>query len=193
MVLEGIAMNVIKPIGIASFGVASLIAGCAAPNASKSAPEMFRASEAPEALRPPATQTLVLAARASGVQIYECSVNAAGRYEWAFKAPEADLFDETGRKVGKHYAGPTWEALDGSKVVGEVKARDDGPDRNAIPWLLLSAKSNSPTGALSAIRSIQRLQTAEGKAPSTSCDRTNAQQIVRVPYQANYYFYAAKS
>ena len=187
-------MNGIRPSGMASLGLALLIAGCAAsPQTSKSAADMFRASDAPEALRPPATQTLVLAARATGVQIYECTANAAGRYEWALKAPEADLFDETGRKVGKHYAGPTWEALDGSKVVGEVKARDDGPDRNAIPWLLLSAKSNSPTGALSTIRSIQRLQTSEGKAPATPCDRASAQQVARVPYKANYYFYAAKS
>jgi hypothetical protein len=120
-------------------------------------------------------------------------VSAAGRYEWTLKAPEADLFDETGRKVGKHYAGPTWEALDGSKVVGEVKARDDGPDPKAIPWLLLNAKSNSPTGALSQIKSIQRLQTSEGKAPSTPCDRSTLQQVSRIPYKANYYFYAAKS
>jgi hypothetical protein len=173
--------------------IALLIAGCATSPSPGTSADQFRASEAPEALRPPASQTLVLAARADGVQIYECTANAAGRYEWTLKAPEADLFDDTGRKVGKHYAGPTWEALDGSKVVGEVKARDDGPDKNAIPWLLLNAKSNSPTGALSQIRSIQRLQTSAGKPPSTPCDRSTAQQVARVPYKANYYFYGPKS
>ncbi|HTS24110.1 MAG TPA: DUF3455 domain-containing protein [Casimicrobiaceae bacterium] len=189
-------MNARHMRGAQILGVAILLAGCSAsPPAgpSASAPDSLRPPAAPEALRPPASQTLVLAARATGVQIYECAVNPAGRYEWTLKAPEAELFDETGRKVGKHYAGPTWEALDGSKVVGEVRARDDGPDPNAIPWLLLAAKSNSPTGALSTIRSIQRLQTVEGKAPSTPCDRASAQQVARVPYKANYYFYAAKS
>jgi len=53
------------------------------------------------------------------------------------------------KKIGKHYAGPTWESNDGSKVVGEVKARDDGPAPTAIPWLLLSAKSTSGNGAFS--------------------------------------------
>ena len=186
-------MNTVRPTGLSAAAVALTIAGCATSPSPGKAADPFRASEAPEALRPPASQTLVLAARADGVQIYECTANAAGRYEWVLKAPEADLFDDTGRKVGKHYAGPTWEALDGSKVVGEVKARDDGPDKNAIPWLLLIAKSNSPTGALSQIRSIQRLQTSAGKAPSTPCDRANAQQVARVPYKANYYFYAPKS
>jgi hypothetical protein len=186
-------MKTIETGGASAVALALTLAGCATSPAPGSSAEVFRASDAPEALRPPANQTLVLAARATGVQIYECSVNAAGRYEWTLKAPEADLFDDTGRKVGKHYAGPTWEALDGSKVVGEVKARDDGPDKNAIPWLLLGAKSNSPTGALSQIKSIQRLQTSAGKPPSTPCDRSTAQQVARVPYTANYYFYAAKS
>jgi hypothetical protein len=35
------------------------------------------------------------------------------------KAPDADLFDEGGRRIGRHFAGPTWEASDdGSKVIG---------------------------------------------------------------------------
>jgi hypothetical protein len=86
---------------------------------------------------------LSLEAQATDVQIYECNASKTDptRFEWVFKAPEADLFDSVGRKIGKHYAGPTWESNDGSKVQGEVKARDDGPDANAIPWLLLNAKN----------------------------------------------------
>jgi hypothetical protein len=188
-------MNVVAASGLASLWAAMLIAGCASSPGGNApaAPDSLRPPAVPEALRPPASQSLVLGARAVGVQIYECTATAAGRFEWTLKAPEADLFDDTGRKVGKHYAGPTWEALDGSKVVGEVKARDDGPDRNAIPWLLLTAKSNSSTGALSQIRSIQRLQTVEGKPPSAGCDRASVQKLSRVPYQASYYFYAPKS
>jgi uncharacterized protein DUF3455 len=173
-------------LGLTSF--IALIAGCA------STPSVGPTA-APEALRPPANQVLALEARATGVQIYECTASRdqPGRYEWTFKAPEADLYDETGRKVGKHYAGPTWEALDGSKVVGEVKARDDGPDPNAIPWLLLAAKSTSGTGVLTQIKSVQRLRTVDGKAPSSPCGPANLQQVARVPYKAAYYFYAAKS
>jgi hypothetical protein len=181
-------MSIIKTSVVGPLSVAALLAGCAT-----SPPSGGPA--APEALRPQANQVMVLEAHATGVQIYECTASRdqPGRFEWVFKAPEAELFDQAGRKVGKHYAGPTWEALDGSKVVGEVKARDDGPDPNAIPWLLLSAKSNSGSGVLSQIKSVQRLQTVEGKAPAAPCGRDNAQQVARVPYKAAYYFYAAKS
>jgi hypothetical protein len=182
-------MSVDKAGLVRALSVAALLAGCTTTPAGGGAPP------APDALRPPANQTLVLTARATGVQIYECvaSKDQPGRFEWVFKAPEAELFDETGRKVGKHYAGPTWEALDGSRVVGEVKARDDGPDPNAIPWLLLGAKSTSGTGVLSQIKSVQRLQTVDGKAPAATCGKDNAQQVARVPYKALYYFYAVKS
>ena len=182
-------MSAVKAGIFGSLSAAVLVAGCA------TSPTTLGTPAAPAALRPPANQVLVLGARAVGVQIYECAASRdqPGRFEWVFKSPEADLFDDTGRKVGKHYAGPTWEALDGSKVVGEVKARDDGPDPKAIPWLLLSAKSTAGSGVLNQIKSIQRLQTVDGKAPSTACSAANAQQVARVPYQANYYFYAARS
>jgi Protein of unknown function (DUF3455) len=183
-------MNVVKPLALGMF--CGVLAGCAdSPAKGPSA----SAVSTPETLRPPADQVLALEANATGVQIYECTASRdqPGRFEWVFKAPEAELFDETGRKVGKHYAGPTWEALDGSKVVGEVKARDDGPDPKAIPWLLMNAKSSSGAGVMTRIKSIQRLKTVEGKAPSAACGPANAQQVARVPYKAAYYFYAAKS
>ena len=148
----------------------------------------------PENLRTPATEVLSLETEAAGVQIYECNASkeAPTRFEWIFKAPEADLFDRAGNKVGKHYAGPTWESNDGSKVVGEVKARDDGPDPNAIPWLLLSAKSTSGTGVFSRIKSIQRVHTVGGRAPAEACSQAQAGKMARVGYKAEYYFYMAK-
>ena len=148
----------------------------------------------PENLRPPATEVLSLETEAIGVQIYECnaSKDESTRFEWIFKAPEADLFDKAGNKMGKHYAGPTWEWNDGSKVVGEVKARDNGPDPNAIPWLLLTAKSTSGTGVLSQVKSIQRLHTVGGKAPAEPCSQAQAGKVTRVGYKATYYFYVAK-
>src|SRR5512139_1736872 len=148
----------------------------------------------PENLRTPATEVLSLEAKATGVQIYECdaSKDEPTRYEWIFKAPEADLFDSAGNKIAKHYAGPTWEANDGSKVVGEVKARDNGPDPTAIPWLLLSAKSTSGTGIFSKTQGIQRTHTSGGKAPEEGCNQAQVGKETRVPYKAKYYFYIAK-
>jgi len=180
-------MRILNGNVIGSFSVVALLSGYASSLA-------VGPPEAPEPLRPPADQVLAFEARAAGVQIYECSAgqDQAARFEWVFKAPEAELFDKASHKVGKHYAGPTWESTDGSAVVGEVKARDAGPDPSAIPWLLLSAKSNSGSGVLSQIKSIQRLETVGGKAPSAPCTRDTAGQVARVPYKAAYYFYAAK-
>lgn len=136
---------------------------------------------------------MFLEALASGVQIYECAPKAdqPATYEWAFRAPEASLADRQGRPLGKHYAGPTWESNDGSTVVGEVKARDPGPIPTAIPWLLLNAKATAGTGVFGATKSIQRVKTVGGLAPTQPCSATNATQSARVPYTASYYFYRA--
>ncbi|HET7318303.1 MAG TPA: DUF3455 domain-containing protein [Nitrospirota bacterium] len=148
----------------------------------------------PENLRPPATEVLSLGTKAIGVQIYECNVSKdePTRFEWTFKAPEADIFDMAGNKIAKHYAGPTWESNDGSKVVGEVKAKDNGPDPDAIPWLLMSAKSTSGTGVFSQVKSIQRVHTVGGRAPTEACSQAQAGKVARVGYKATYNFYVAK-
>ena len=174
-------------IAIAKVSIVALLAGFSTVKAGTM-------PEVPEALKVPANQVLSLETQAAGVQIYECkaSKDDPTRFEWAFKAPEAELFDSTGKKIGRHYAGPTWESNDGSKVVGEVKAKDNGPDPNAIPWLLLSAKSTSGNGVLSQTQSIQRLQTAGGKAPVEGCTQAQVGKEARVTYKANYYFYIAK-
>lgn len=145
--------------------------------------------DVPAALHPPADQVAYLEARATGVQIYECSQKSDGSFEWAFKAPEAALATPAGQPIGKHYAGPTWEASDGSKIVGEVKAKDAGPTPTAIPWLLLAAKSNSGNGVFGNARSVQRILTNGGVAPSAACDASALHQVARVPYTATYFFY----
>src|SRR5215831_216470 len=140
--------------------------------------------EVPTALRPPAGQKVFLEAFATGVQIYECGLkkDQPGAFEWVFRSPEAKLADREGKPIGQHYGGPTWEANDGSKVVGEVKGRDPGPDSTAIPWLLLSAKSTSGSGVLTPTTSIQRVATVGGIAPKQACDAATATQMARVPY-----------
>jgi Protein of unknown function (DUF3455) len=150
--------------------------------------------DVPPALRVSDTQILSRVLHGSGVQIYECLAGAQNlaRYTWVFQAPAADLSDRSGKDVGRHYAGPTWEANDGSKVVGEVVAQDSGPVPGAIPWLLLRAKSNVGKGIFAKTQSIQRLHTVGGKAPDRGCDAGHAGERTRVAYSADYYFYAAR-
>ena len=174
-------------IAIAKVSIVALLAGFSTVKAGTM-------PEVPDALKVPATQVLSLEAQSAGVQIYECkaSKDDPTRFAWVFIAPEAELFDSAGKKIGRHYAGPTWESIDGSKVIGEVRAQDKGPDPNAIPWLLLSAKSTSGSGVFSHTQSIQRLNTTGGKAPAEGCSQAQAGKEVRVPYKAIYYFYIAR-
>jgi hypothetical protein len=99
------------------------------------------------------------------------------------------LFNARGEVVGSHFAGPTWQGQDGSGVVGAVLARADAPSKNAIPWLLLEAKSRTGGGAFSTMIHIQRLDTKGGVAPKKGCDATHAGEEERVPYEATYAFY----
>ena len=142
------------------------------------------------ALAPPAGARLLLRSAAEGVQIYMCQPAGAG-FGWVFKAPEAALFDETGRQVAKHFAGPSWEAEDGSTVVGEVATKADAPAAAGIPWLLLRAKSHAGGGRFAAVAFIQRLDTKGGTAPESGCDAAHQNAEARMRYAATYVFYAA--
>jgi hypothetical protein len=156
-------------------------------------PKTVSAIVVPDSIKVPATEVFSFAATAKGVQIYECRAkkDEPAQFEWVFKAPEAELFDRD-KRIGKHYAGPTWESSDGSKVLGELKARADAEDTNAIPWLLLGVKKHEGEGVFSKVTSIQRVDTVGGKAPAGGCDSANTGKEISVPYTATYYFYVAK-
>jgi hypothetical protein len=109
-------------------------------------------------------------------------------FEWTFRAPDASLMNLDGEPIGLHYAGPTWEGLDGSRVMAAARANADSPDPSAIPWLLLEAQSNAGTGLFSTVSYIQRLDTSGGRAPADGCGASTVGQEARVPYTAIYTF-----
>jgi hypothetical protein len=149
---------------------------------------------APSALRVPPDQVLLAQLHAKGVQIYQCqpAKKDASQFEWSFKQPEAALFNKWGTNVGKHYGGPTWEANDGSKVVGEVVAHSDSAKPDSIPWLLLRAKATAGNGLFTRVQFVQRLNTVGGSAPLTTCRPEQAGQQLRASYTADYLFYGEK-
>ena len=150
--------------------------------------------DVPEKLRVPAGNKLALELHATGVQVYACQANKddATKFEWAFKAPEAQL-TENDKAAGKHYAGPTWESTDGSKVVGKLEQKLDAPGAADIPWLLLSAKSHEGSGRFEKVSFIQRVDTKGGKAPAEGADAAHVGQEQRVKYEATYLFYVPGS
>jgi hypothetical protein len=101
-----------------------------------------------------------------------------------------------GRLITTHLGGPTWQARDGSKVVGR---RVDGVtvDAIAIPWLLLSAASTAAGvdgDRLADTTFIERIATTGGLARAVAdCNATTAGNDEEVPYTADYYFWKAKA
>ncbi len=138
----------------------------------------------PDNLNPPADATLLLQLYAIGDQVYLCDGTA-----WMLSHPDAKLFNSIAEQVGTHFAGPTWEYFDSSRVTGKAIANAT-PDPDSIPWLLVQAKDHLGDGLMQKVAFIQRLNTKGGKAPSTGCDAAHKGQETRSPYSADYLFYA---
>ena len=147
-----------------------------------------RAPSVPASIAVPEGNKVQFHAYAVGVQIYTYNGTTGS---WGSSVPEAVLSDADGNIVGVHFAGPTWESNSGSKVVGmKLAGTTANPPvaANAIPWLLLEAKSTAAPGIFANVSYIQRVNTAGGMAPGTP---GTPGQVVRVPYTAEYYFYRA--
>jgi hypothetical protein len=151
--------------------------GCLLISSSLFAQSLF-GQNVPAALQPPKDEVVLMHLVGKGKQIYVCQASV-----WKLKAPDAQLYTTTGELVGHHFAGPTWEHRDGSRVVGKAVANVPSADQNSIPWLLLDAVSHDGKGAFSKVQSIQRLNTKGGVAPARSCTEN---QEMAVPYQADY-------
>ena len=173
----------------------------AAPSASAAAPATANVPPVPTAFPdPPDQQKWREFTTANGKQIYTCGPKKddATQFVWTLKAPQADLLDSKGYKIGTHYAvpsgsswNPAWESNDGSKVIGDRGAAQSKPAPGTIPWLLVPAlpavgKAKTDFGE---VKNIQRLNTEGGTAPATGCDKANAGKEMSVDYKATYYFY----
>lgn len=130
-------------------------------------------------------ETLIAVVHATGAQVYECKTDGAGNLAWQFREPIATLF-ESGKTIGRHYAGPYWELADGSMVAGKVVARATGADADTIPLLKLDVTSTRGAGRLADASTIQRLNTAGGAAKGPC---KTAGTFLSVPYSADYAFY----
>jgi hypothetical protein len=146
----------------------------------------------PSGIEVPDGNKVFLVGHAVGVQIYSCNA-VAGGFVWTFLAPRANLYDDRGKLIITHFAGPTWQAMDGSSVVGRLDAPSITVDPTAIPWLRLVAASTAagPDGdRLVRTTYIQRIETTGGLAPpAAECNATTVGTVAEVPYTADYYFW----
>jgi Protein of unknown function (DUF3455) len=174
----------IAPLTAGAAAASALLAACAATP---------MATPVPDSLKPGAQERSAFVRHARGVQIYRCDAAEGGAFKWTFVAPEAQLFESASNQasLGTHGAGPFWQGSDGSRVVGKVKSRADAANAASdIPWLLLSATAEGPSGQMSPVKSIQRIHTVGGVAPALGCAAAaDAGKQVRVPYTADYVFF----
>jgi len=145
-------------------------------------PAVGASVQMPPAIEAP-VEAIIATLHAAGAQVYECKAGAAG-LTWAFREPIATLL-LNGKTVGRHYAGPTWEHIDGSAVVGKVVASEPGQTPHDIAWLRLQATSRRGRGILSGVTTIQRINT-EGGVHAGPCDKAGA--FHSAPYATDYVF-----
>jgi hypothetical protein len=172
-----------RPVALWAAGLALLL--LAVPLAQPAAPDV------PKEIAVPPGHKLLFMLEANGVQIYKAVAAGPDKLEWILEAPLADLLGEMGGKAGWHYEGPSWEAVDGSKVVRDmaedVKSTPAPNPTEDIPWLLVKVKAEEGRdGTFSPAVYVQRLQTAGGKAPAALPKRAGTK--VGVAYKAVYYF-----
>jgi hypothetical protein len=140
-------------------------------------------AQVPDAIAAPGG-TLVATIHAEGAQVYQCKADASGKLVWQFREPIATLLVD-GKTLGRHYAGPNWELVDGSAVSGKVAGRAPGATANDIPLLKLDVTSPRGTGRLTGVATIQRLNT-KGGVGEGPCEQ--AGDFLSVPYSADYTF-----
>jgi hypothetical protein len=129
-------------------------------------------------------QPAVVTLHATGAQIYDCKAGKDGKLIWVFREPIATLILD-GKTVGRHYAGPTWEHIDGSAVTGKVAATAPAATANDVPWLKLDVVGRRGSGTLADVTTVQRINT-NGGVLAGACDQEGA--LRSVPYSADYVF-----
>jgi uncharacterized protein DUF3455 len=137
-------------------------------------------AQMPTAIAAPG-QPAVVTLHATGAQIYDCKAGKDGKLIWVFREPIATLILD-GKTVGRHYAGPTWEHIDGSEVTGKVAATATAND---IPWLKLDVVGRRGNGTLADVTTVQRINT-NGGVLAGACDQEGG--LRSVPYSADYVF-----
>lgn len=140
-------------------------------------------AQVPPALAAPG-ENPVITLHAEGAQIYQCKSGNDGKLAWAFREPIATLLFED-KTVGRHYAGPNWEHVDGSAVIAKAVANAPGQSAGDIPWLKLEVTGQRGSGTLAGVTTVQRINT-RGGVHTGACNRAGA--LYSAPYAADYVF-----
>jgi Protein of unknown function (DUF3455) len=169
-------------------GIAVVTASLAMTGVAHAEPAPPNLDSAPGIAVPAGNQVFLVGKVSTGVQIYKCTATG-----WTFDHPEATLVGDNDKEIIKHFAGPTWQAKDGSTATKDPATPNKAatPNATAIPWLLIKTTAAAgPSGdRLAHTTFIQRVNTTGGLAPAAAdCTAATVNTTKGVPYTADYYF-----
>ena len=197
--------STVARIGYASaLGMALL---CAAPH--RALAQTVTPPPVPAEIRVPEEHQAFFFGRGIGTQNYICAPGKSiGQVAWTLFTPEATLFGDQGEQLTTHFFSPNpeegrtvraaWQdSRDTSTVWGKVVASSNDANfvaPGAISWLLVEVVGTQagPTGGTALIGTtfIQRVNTKEGVAPSTGCDKpSDLGAKAFISYEADYFFF----
>jgi uncharacterized protein DUF3455 len=138
-----------------------------------------------------AGEAIVVTFHAEGAQVYECKPDASDTsasqrqpLTWQFREPIATLLLD-GKSVGRHFAGPNWDHVDGSGVRAKVSASAPSATPGDIPHLHLDVIERRGHGILANATAVRRINTKGGMLQGP-CEIAGSYRSV--PYSADYVF-----
>jgi hypothetical protein len=138
-----------------------------------------------------AGETIVATFRAEGAQVYECKPDASNTsasqlqaLTWQFREPIATLILD-GKSVGRHFAGPNWDHIDGSGVRAKVSVSAPAATPGDIPNLQLEVVEHRGNGILTNVTAVRRINTKGGMLQGP-CEIAGGYRSI--PYSADYVF-----
>jgi len=154
------------------------------------------------------TQNYICLPCGVGTQNPTCPPSSPG-FAWILFTPQATLYNDSAKQIATHFFSPNpfengtpvraaWQhSRDTSIVWGQVTGSSSDANfvkKGAIPWLRVErvGSQDGPTGGdtLTATKSIQRVNTDGGSAPSNGCAALgDVDKKAFVPYRADYFFY----
>ena len=133
----------------------------------------------------------LFSAPASGDEVFQCVATSAG-YAWQLRGVDAKLLDVDGHLFATQNDVGSWLAIDGSSLSGNV-TQSVGAASGAFGAALYQVTTKSPGGVFSQISEVIRDDVSGGQAPAQACDQNSARTSVRVPFKADYIFFAPES
>lgn len=138
-------------------------------------------------LSPGADASAAFVLSAQGIQQFQCTADANGRY-WKFITPQAELKDAKGHVVARQGSEGSVFAKDGSILVAKIEKYADDASPGNLRDLVYRTTWRGKEGMLTGITHIKR-SNGKGGVPLTRCSPSQLGSTLKVPFTATYTFY----